>query len=84
MPVGGDQRDRDAEREERDDVAVVAEIASPTTAPTIEPARPIASVSQIGIGSGPGIASRASAPVMKPGQDDATTKPTLSAEPTAR
>src|SRR5437763_14864946 len=42
------------------------EIAFPITAPVIEAARTIAIVSQMGIGSGPGIASRASAPVTNP------------------
>src|SRR6266536_49198 len=40
--------------------------ASAIPPPPAEPASPIAIVSQIGIGSGPGTASRASPPVKKP------------------
>ena len=47
------------------------------TAPTIDPVSPIASVSQTGIGSGPGTASRASAPVKNPEIRIATTMPAL-------
>src|SRR5690242_16799626 len=41
-------------------------IPSAIAPPMNDPRRPIAIVSQIGIGSGPGSASRASAPVMNP------------------
>src|SRR5436305_13458399 len=54
------------------------------TAPAIEPARPIDSVSQTGIGSGPGIASRASAPVTKPEKRIARTKPRFTASDARR
>src|SRR5262249_558691 len=47
--------------------------------PPPDPASPIATVSQIGIGSGPGTASRASAPVKNPASMIATTAPTISA-----
>ena len=42
------------------------QIAIAIPPPAAEPARPIATVSQTGIGSGPGTASLASPPVMKP------------------
>ena len=56
--------------------------SDPTTAMTIAPpmsvpTRPIASVSQSGIGSGPGTAKRASAPVTKNDASAARTLPSI-------
>src|SRR2546423_1277914 len=59
---------RTAPRNERSPIACVPlpQIAIAIPPPTAEPTRPIATVSQAGIGSGPGTASLASPPVMKP------------------
>jgi len=49
------------------------------TPPRSEPPIPIAVVIQIGIGSGPGIAKRASAPMTKPEIKIAMMKPSVTA-----
>jgi hypothetical protein len=48
--------------------------------PAAEPTRPIATVSQTGIGSGPGTASRARPPVMKPKNMTRMIEPSTRAE----
>jgi len=57
-----------APRKDKSPIAWVPlpQIAIAIAPPTAEPTRPIATVSQTGIGSGPGTASLASPPVMKP------------------
>src|SRR5712691_9230300 len=58
-----------AARKPTNEMAVVAfqpQIAAAIAPPPHEPARPIVTVSHTGIGSGPGTARRASAPVTKP------------------
>jgi hypothetical protein len=51
------------------------QIAAAIAPPPHEPASPIATVNQIGMGSGPGTASRARPPVMKPASMIATIAP---------
>src|SRR5712691_5701822 len=69
-----------AARKPTNEMAVVAfqpQIAAAIAPPPHEPARPIVTVSHTGIGSGPGTARRASAPVTKPSTMIAMTEPII-------